>query len=392
MTAMIFSSILFMMAIVTPIVVMRLLARHFLGRLRLDEESEERRVAIYRFERLGGVILFFQGLLPGIIIATLSDRSWILLQTLKVHDLLCGYLVENEASPAIVSSAGFIFWFGLIMAYNVFTVRYMSKQLRLAKTGSLAPSSTRCTKKITFLCILPVIILLMIPVSMLFIDGFVLPLVSALAYILSILFLPAAFQWVMKACPVNKMTEYAGNISGAPELAERMGIRLPKLFVFPTGGDPIANAFILGLIPQQRHIYLSDRLFFQLSKEEFEAVIAHELAHAKHGDLWINTLTVPVFLVALLTMDQWVLPDPWQTVVPALLILGIIPLLYYLQRRREERADLCAVRATANPDAFISAFTKMTESSQLPKKWSRADILITHPDLAKRIRVIKGSF
>ena len=382
--------IILIIMFVSPIVAMRLLARHLLGRLRLDEESEERRVAIYRFERLAGVIIFFQAALPFPIIINPVDRSCIFGQAFKVHDLLCGYLGEIGATPTIVSSAGFIFWFGLITAYNVFNVHFMSKQLRIAKTGSITPSSTRCRTKISFLCILPVFTFSLILLSIFFTSGFIFPLLSGLAYILSIAFLPAACRWVLKAYPVNEMPEYAGNISGTPEIAARMGIRLPKLYIFPTGGEPLANAFILGLIPQLRHIYLSDRLFFQLSKEEAEAVIAHELAHAKHGDIWINTLAAPVFFAALLALGQWVLPDPWQTVAPALLILAIIPILRYLNRRREERADLCAVKATAMPDAFISAFTKMTESSQLPKKWSRMDILVTHPDLEKRVKRIKA--
>jgi Zn-dependent protease with chaperone function len=381
--------IILIITLAIPIIAIRLLARRLLGRLRLDEESEERRVAIYRFERIGGVILFFQAVvLPVPIITILADQSWIFSQAFKVHDLLCGYLGEIGATPPIVSSAGFIFWFGLTTAYNVFNARYMSKQLRIARTGSLTPASTRCLTKIGFLCILPVFTLSLILLSIFFTSGFIFPLLSALAYILSIAFLPAVCRWVLKACPINEMPEHAGKISGTPEIAARMGIRLPKLYVFPTGGEPLANAFILGLIPQLRHIYLSDRLFFQLSKEEAEAVIAHELAHAKHGDIGINTLAAPVFLAALLALGQWVLPDFWQTVA-ALLILAII--LHYLSRRMEERADLCAVRATAMPDAFISAFTKMTESSQLPKKWSRADILVTHPDLAKRIRLIKDA-
>jgi Zn-dependent protease with chaperone function len=46
------------------------------------------------------------------------------------------------------------------------------------------------------------------------------------------------------------------------------------------------SPFIVGLYHPS--IFIPQMLFDQLTPEEFEAIIAHEIAHLQHGDLWIN--------------------------------------------------------------------------------------------------------
>ena len=88
---------------------------------------------------------------------------------------------------------------------------------------------------------------------------------------------------------VNKTINIVSNV------AERTKIKVKKIFVYRKS---VPNAFSLDLIPipflRRPYIVLNTNVLEILSDNEIEAVVAHELAHVKHGDsLFRLILSIP---------------------------------------------------------------------------------------------------
>jgi STE24 endopeptidase len=127
------------------------------------------------------------------------------------------------------------------------------------------------------------------------------------------------------------------------------------------------NAYVSGF-GNTRRVVVYDNLVESLPRDEALSVIAHELAHAAHGDVVIGTAlgalggATGVGLLGLLVTTGsrrrlGSMRDP--RVVPFVLALSIwatlaaSPLESAISRQIETRADLDALTTTRDPDAFI---------------------------------------
>ncbi len=72
------------------------------------------------------------------------------------------------------------------------------------------------------------------------------------------------------------------------QLADRAGLPMPKVYVIDTDQP---NAFATGRSPEHAAVAATTGLLRRLSSEEVAGVIAHELAHIKHRDTLIMTVT-----------------------------------------------------------------------------------------------------
>jgi heat shock protein HtpX len=75
------------------------------------------------------------------------------------------------------------------------------------------------------------------------------------------------------------------------ELAQRAGLPMPRLYIIE---DDQPNAFATGRNPENAAVAVNTGLMRLLSREEVAGVIAHELAHIKHRDTLIMTLTATI--------------------------------------------------------------------------------------------------
>lgn len=71
-------------------------------------------------------------------------------------------------------------------------------------------------------------------------------------------------------------------------LSGRAGLPMPKVFIIES---PQPNAFATGRSPEHASVAATTGLLDRLSPEEVEGVMAHELAHVKHRDTLIMTVT-----------------------------------------------------------------------------------------------------
>jgi len=167
-----------------------------------------------------------------------------------------------------------------------------------------------------------------------------------------------------------------------------------------------ANAALTGL-GQTRRILLSDTLLAEYSDDEIEVVLAHELSHHVHHDLWrgmaFQALLISVgFLAAHLAFSAWAAPlglggpdDPAG--LPLLLLVGggcsllATPLSHALSRAHERRADRYALDMTRQPDAFISAMRRLGQQNlaeEFPSTVVRW-LFYSHPPIRERVEAAR---
>jgi heat shock protein HtpX len=72
------------------------------------------------------------------------------------------------------------------------------------------------------------------------------------------------------------------------QLADRAGLPMPKVYIIDTDQP---NAFATGRNPEHAAVAATTGLLRRLSSEEVAAVIAHELAHIRHYDTLVMTIT-----------------------------------------------------------------------------------------------------
>ena len=151
-------------------------------------------------------------------------------------------------------------------------------------------------------------------------------------------------------------------------LADQQGVRIDDVLVADASRRTTTlNAYVSGF-GSTRRVVVYDNLVESLPRDEALSVIAHELAHAAHGDVVIGTAlgalggATGVGLLGLLVTTgpgrlRRSMADP--RVVPLVLALSVwatlaaSPLENGISRQIETRADVDALKATGDPVAFI---------------------------------------
>jgi len=75
------------------------------------------------------------------------------------------------------------------------------------------------------------------------------------------------------------------------ELARRAGLPMPRVYIID---NPQPNAFATGRNPENAAVAVTTGLVQSLRREELAGVIAHELAHIKHHDTLLMTITATI--------------------------------------------------------------------------------------------------
>jgi heat shock protein HtpX len=179
------------------------------------------------------------------------------------------------------------------------------------------------------------------------------------------------------------------------EMSIAAGIPIPAIYVI-RDGDP--NAFATGRDPFHASIAVTDGLLKALTREELQAVIAHELAHIRNRD------TRLMMMIAALTAGNILLARYAQarglSVVPRLRIAGSFALFSVLwvgmviltplftrflsmaiSRQREYQADVEASLLTRNPETLMRAPQKVEDYMGQTRSFSIAisHLCITDP-------------
>ena len=191
------------------------------------------------------------------------------------------------------------------------------------------------------------------------------------------------------------------------DLARRAGTPVSGVFEWRLGDRTRkANAALAG-IGETRRILLSDTLLETHSDEEIEVILAHELAHQVHNDLWTALALQVAIVTAGLYAAGRVLAavreplgltgagDAASLPVVALAVgavsLVLAPVAHALSRAHERRADRFAIERTGNATAFMSAIRRLSSQNlaeETPPAWVEA-LLHSHPSTARRIEAAR---
>ncbi len=169
-----------------------------------------------------------------------------------------------------------------------------------------------------------------------------------------------------------------------------------------SGHTKKANAALAGM-GKTRRILLSDTLLTDYSEDEIEVILAHELAHHVHRDLWRGIALQAVSLLAGFFVTDMVLralENPLELrgmADPAglpmlLLIAGVwsfasMPVANAMSRAQERAADRYALQTTRNVDAFVTAMKRLSQQNlaeEYPSPLVRW-LFYSHPPIRERI-------
>jgi STE24 endopeptidase len=186
-------------------------------------------------------------------------------------------------------------------------------------------------------------------------------------------------------------------------LANRAGAQVLGVFEWRMGDKTRkANAALTG-IGRTRRILLSDTLLVEHSDEEIEVILAHELAHHVHRDIWTG-IALETALMALgffladiavaAAVGRFGITAKWDpAAVPLLVLAGgavslaLMPLANAVSRAHERRADRYALDMTRNVAAFTSAMKRLGTQNLAEEQPSPLVqfLFYTHPPIKARI-------
>jgi heat shock protein HtpX len=158
------------------------------------------------------------------------------------------------------------------------------------------------------------------------------------------------------------------------ELAARAGLPMPRVFVMD---NPQPNAFATGRNPENAAVAVTTGLMQSLSREELAGVIAHELAHIKHHDTLLMTITA-TFAGAISMLAQFGMffggnrDNNGPGIIGSLAMMILAPLGAMLvqmaiSRTREYAADEMGARICGQPMWLASALAKIDNAAhQVP--------------------------
>jgi Zn-dependent protease with chaperone function len=186
-------------------------------------------------------------------------------------------------------------------------------------------------------------------------------------------------------------------------LADRAGARVLGAYEWGLASKTKkANAALAGL-GATRRILVSDTMLAEYSDDEIEVVLAHEIAHHVHGDIWKgvafeSALIVGGFYLAARMLAALAAPLGLAGVddvagLPLLLLaagavsLVMVPVAHAMSRAFERNADRFALDLTRNPSAFITAMRRLGAQNLAEEHPSRIVqwLFYSHPPIRERI-------
>ena len=148
-------------------------------------------------------------------------------------------------------------------------------------------------------------------------------------------------------------------------LAQRAGLPMPKVYIID---EEQPNAFATGRNPEHAAVAATSGILRLLSERELRGVMAHELAHVKHRDILISTVTATI-AGAVATLARFGMLSGGrgsQRSHPAaqILVMLLAPLAAMLiqmaiSRTREFGADRGGAEISGDPGALADALLKI---------------------------------
>lgn len=151
------------------------------------------------------------------------------------------------------------------------------------------------------------------------------------------------------------------------ELAQRAGLPMPRVYLIQ---EDAPNAFATGRDPQHAAVAATTGILRVLSARELRGVMAHELAHVKHRDILISTISATMagaisalanFAMFFGGRDEEGRPvNPLAGILVAILApLAASLIQMAISRAREFEADRGGAQISGDPAALAAALQKI---------------------------------
>ena len=198
------------------------------------------------------------------------------------------------------------------------------------------------------------------------------------------------------------------------KFADKAGIGMPEVAIYE--GEP--NAFATGAFKNSALVAVSTGLLQNMTREEVEAVIGHEIAHVANGDMVTMTLvqgvmnTFVVFLSRIIGyfVDKVLLKNNndgpgigyYVTTIAMDILLGFVAhmIVAWFSRKREFAADAGAANLMGQSRSMQNALARLggLTPGELPKSMAAMGIagglgklFSTHPPMEERIAALQAS-
>ncbi|OZA29811.1 MAG: zinc metalloprotease HtpX [Hydrogenophilales bacterium 17-64-11] len=232
----------------------------------------------------------------------------------------------------------------------------------------------------------------------------------------------AISKWTAKKSMGVRVIEAPSNstefwlVDTVRKYAADAGVKMPEVGIFDS---PQVNAFATGMSKNSSLVAVSSGLLQQMTREEAEAVLGHEIAHIANGDMVtlaliqgvVNTFVMFLSRVIGYAVDKLVFktergtgPAFFVTMIIAELVLGVLAsiIVMWFSRKREFRADRGGA-SLAGRGAMIAALERLNSlhPAPLPEKMAAFGIsgggasgikrlFMTHPPLEERIAALRA--
>lgn len=191
--------------------------------------------------------------------------------------------------------------------------------------------------------------------------------------------------------------------------AAQWNLKTPEVAIYHS---PEPNAFATGPSKNNSLVAVSTGLLDNMTRDEVEAVLAHEMAHVGNGDMVTLTLiqgVVNTFVVFLARVVSGIVArnDNGETSQGTYFLVSMVLqvvfgflasfIVMWFSRQREYRADAGAARLVGAPKMIAALQRLKGNASDLPKEMTalgiaseaRDSLLSTHPTLDNRIARLK---
>jgi len=235
--------------------------------------------------------------------------------------------------------------------------------------------------------------------------------------IISLLMSKPLAKWSTGAKVINGSNDPSHRwiVSTVEGFAKKAGIGMPDVAIYE--GAP--NAFATGAFKNSSLVAVSTGLLQSMTREEAEAVIAHEVAHVANGDMVtlaliqgvMNTFVVFLSRVIGYFVDKVILRNEREgtgigymiTTIVLDIVLGVLAAIVvaWFSRKREFRADAGAAELMGRKQPMINALARLggIEPGELPKTVQAMGInskpsglmalFSSHPPIEDRIRALQ---
>jgi heat shock protein HtpX len=211
------------------------------------------------------------------------------------------------------------------------------------------------------------------------------------------------------------------------ELCLAGGLPIPAIYVI---NDTAPNAFATGRDPEHSVVAITTGLRQKLTRDELQAVMAHELSHVRFYDIRLQTLIGVLVGLTALVSDMF-LRHLWlgggrgsrrsgsdgkgnAAILAVAVIAAILAPIFArllqlsISRKREYLADAGAVQLTRYPEGLASALEKISGDEEVLEVANRAtqhlyivnpikpfedrakNLFSTHPPMEERIRRVRS--